>query len=130
MKTLVLLYFLYLEIGGVGQGKVTILALSRYMRLSKSAMKNMLVELAEMGLITVTEKFGNNNYKRYEVSLSVDGQEHLDHNWDAAMVEYRRHVAETIAIINERNSGKYPNTEKKLSKKQAAALLAGQKELF
>jgi hypothetical protein len=130
MKTLVLLYFLYLEIGGAGQGKVTILAIARYMRLSKTAMKKMLVEVAEMGLVDVVEKYGAGDYKKYLISLSADGQGYLDRNFDAAITEYRKHVAETIALINERNSGKYPNTEKRMSKKQAAAIIAGQKELF
>jgi len=130
MNTLVLLYFLYLELGGVGRGKVTILTLSRYMRRSKSQMKIDLVPLAENGLIKVYEEYGGGDYMRYKIALSPQGQEHLDNNWDAAMLAYQKHVAETIAIIKERNSGKYPNTEKKLSKKQAAQLLAGQKELF
>jgi len=129
MKTLVLLYFLYLELGGVGQGKVTILALSRYMRLSKSGMKIMLEKVAEIGYINVYEEFGGGDYKRYKVAINNAGQEHLDNNWDAAQAEYQQHVAETIALIKERNSGKYA-PDKKLSKKQAAQVLAGQKELF
>jgi len=130
MNTLVLLYFLYLELGGVGQGKVTILTLSRYMRRSKSQMKIDLVPLAESGLIKVYEEFGGGDYMRYKIALSPQGQEHLDSNWQAAQTAYQLHVAQTIELIKERNSGKYPNTEKRLSKKQAAQLLAGQKELF
>jgi len=129
MKTLVLLYFLYLELGGVGQGKVTILSLSRYMRLSKSAMKTMLEKVSELGLINVYEEFGGGDYKRYKVSINNAGQQHLDNNWDAAQLQYRQHVAETIALIKEANSGKYA-PDKKLSKKAQAAILAGQKELF
>lgn len=129
MKTLLLLYFLYLELGGAGQGKATILALSRYMRMSKNAMREMLENVAELGLINVYEEYGGGDYKRYKVSLNNAGQEHLDNNWEAVLLEYNRHVAETIALINERNSGKYPS-DKKLSKKQQAAILAGQKELF
>jgi hypothetical protein len=129
MKTLVLLYLLYLELGGVGQGKVTILALSRYMRLSKSGMKDMLEKVSELGLINVYEEFGGGDYKRYKVSINNAGQAHLDNNWEAAQAQYRVHVAETLALINERNSGKYPS-DKKLSKKAQAQLLAGQKELF
>lgn len=130
MKTLVLLYFLYLELGGVGQGKVTILALSRYMRLSKSAMKNMLEKVSEMGLINVYEEFGGGDYKRYKIALNNAGQEHLDANWDAAQAQYQQHVAETIALIKEKNSGKYVNSDKKLGKKAQAQILAGQRELF
>jgi len=130
MNTLVLLYMLYLEIGGVGQGKVTILKLSRYMRRSKSQMKIDLMPLVESGLVKVFEEYGGGDYKRYQVALSNEGMEYLQLNWDAAMSAYQLHVARTIELINERNSGKYPNTEKKLSKKQAAAILAGQKELF
>lgn len=130
MHTLLILYMLYLELGGAGQGKVTILTLARYMRRSKSQMKIDLLPLAESGLIKVYEEFGGGNYKRYKIALSPQGQEYLDENWDAAMLVYQKHVAETIAIIKERNSGKYENTEKRLSKKQIAALAAGQKELF
>jgi len=129
MKTLVLLYMLYLELGGAGQGKVTILTLSRYMRLSKSAMKTMLEKVSELGLINVYEEFGGGDYKRYKVAINNAGQEYLDNNWQAAQAEYAIHVAQTLALINERNSGKYPS-DKKLSKKQQAAILAGQKELF
>jgi len=130
MNTLVLLYFLYLEIGGVGQGKATLLTLSRYMRRSKSQMKIDLLPLVESGLVKVYEEYGGGDYKRYKVALSNEGQAHLDANWEAAMAAYQLHVAQTIALIKERASGKYENTEKRLSKKQAAALLAGQKELF
>jgi len=122
MKTLVLLYMLYLELGGVGQGKITILALSRYMRMSKSSMKDMLEKVSELGLINVYEEFGAGDYKRYKIALNNAGQAHLDENWKAAQVEYRRHVSETIELMKERNSGKYPS-DKKLSKKQ-------QKDLF
>jgi hypothetical protein len=129
MKTLLLLYFLYLELGGVGGGKVTILALSRYMRMSKTAMRDMLIAVDKLGYINVYEEFGKGNYKTYKVALNTAGQEFLDDNWDAVQVEYRRHVAETIAIIKERNSDKYPS-DKKMLKKLQAQLLAGQKELF
>lgn len=129
MKTLVLLYFLYLELGSVGQGKVTILVASRYMRLSKSGMKNMLEKVADMGYINVYEEFGGGDYKRYKIALSVKGQEYLDENWDEARAQYHQHVAETIFLIKEKNSGKYAEY-RKLSKKEVAALEAGQKGLF
>lgn len=129
MKTLVLLYFLYLELGGVGQGKVSILKLSRYMRMSKSSMKKMLIQVERLRYIDVTERYGRNNYKQYEVSLSQFGELYLDDNFASAIEAYRQHVAETIAIINERNSGKYPE-QKPLTKKQKAAKAAGQKELL
>lgn len=129
MKTLLLLYFLYLELGGAGQGKATILALSRYMRMSKTAMRDMLITVDKLGYINVYEEFGKGNYKVYKVALNNAGQDFLDDNWEAVQVEYKRHVAETIMLVNERNSGKYPSG-KKLSKKQQAAILAGQKELF
>jgi hypothetical protein len=129
METLVMLYFLYLELGGVGQGKVTILALSRYMRLSKSGMKNMLEKVAKLGYINVYEEFGGGDYKRYKVALNNAGQAFLDENWDAAQGAYKLHVARTLELIAERNSGKYPS-DKKLSKKLQAQILAGQKELF
>lgn len=126
MKTLVLLYMLYLELGGVGQGKVTILGMSRYMRMSKSGMRDMLEKVADLGYINVYEEYGGGDYKRYKVALNNAGQAHLDENWDAAQVEYRRHVAETLQVISERNSGKYLNTEKRVSKKAAKQALVGQ----
>lgn len=129
MNTLVLLYFLYLELGGVGQGKVTILTLSRYMRLSKSGMKNMLEKVHEIGYVNVYETFGKNNYKVYKVAINSAGQEYLDNNWDAAMTAYKKHVAETIMLINEQNSGKYA-PDKKLTKAQMKQIAAVQKELF
>jgi len=129
MKTLVMLYMLYLELGGAGKGKVTILQLSRYMRLSKTQMKNDLQKVNELGYINVYEQFGKNNYRVYKVSISNDGQQYLEDNWDAAQAEYHKHVAETIALINERNSAKY-SSDKRISKKTASQIIAGQKELF
>ena len=129
MKELVILYMLYLEQGGKGRGKVTILILARYMRLSKPTMKQHLEALSDLGYINVYEEFGGGDYKRYKLSLSPQGQEHLENNWNAAMLEYDKHVSETIALIKERNAGKYP-PDKKLSKKTAKQLLAGQKELL
>lgn len=129
MNTFVLLYFLYLELGGVGRGKVTILTLARYMRMSKSWMKKTLEDVNEIGYINVYEEFGGGDYKRYKVSLNAAGQAYLDDNWQAAQDAYHKHVAETIMLINERARG-ISTSGKKMSKKQAAQLLAGQKELF
>lgn len=129
MNTLVLLYFLYLELGGVGQGKVTILAIARYMRLSKSGMKNMLEKVSELGYINVYEEYGGGNYKKYKVSINNSGQEYLDLNWTAAQEAYKKHVAETIMLMQEKNSGKYA-PDKKLTKAQMKQIAAGQKELF
>jgi hypothetical protein len=92
-------------------------------------MRDMLIAVDKLGYINVYEEFGKGNYKTYKVALNTAGQEFLDDNWDAVQVEYRRHVAETIAIIKERNSDKYPS-DKKMLKKLQAQLLAGQKELF
>lgn len=129
MNTLVLLYFLYLELGGVGRGKVTILTIARYMRMSKSGMKDVLEKVNELGYINIYEEFGGGDYKRYKVSLNASGQEYLDSNWQAAQDAYHKHVAETIMLINERARG-VSDSGKKMSKKQAAQILAGQKELF
>lgn len=129
MDTLVLLYMLYLELGGVGQGKVTILKLSRYMRVSKSGMKLFLEKVNELGYINVYEVSGAGNYMVYKASINNAGQAYLDANWDAAREAYHKHVAETVAIINMRASGQLPSG-KKMSKKAVQQLLAGQKELF
>lgn len=129
MKTFVLLYLLYLELGGVGQGKVTILTLARWMRMSKTSMKEMLKKVDELGYINVYEDIGAGNYRRYRVAINNAGQAYLDDNWDAAQAEYHLHVAETMMLINERARGA-STSGKKLSKKAQAQLLAGQKELF
>lgn len=129
MDTLILLHFLYLELGGVGHGKVTILAMSRYMRLSKSGMKLMLEKVAELGYINVYEEFGGGDYRRYKVALNNAGQEYLDVNWEDAQIAYQKHVAETIAIMKERNNSKQSNG-RKLTTVEMKQIVAGQKLLF
>lgn len=126
MKELVLLYYLYLSWGSVGQGKVSILELARWMRKSKTQMREDIFKLAEMNLIDV--HVVQTAQKKYFVSLSTAGQTHLDDNHKEAYQAYRLHVAETIALIKERG---YSSKESRhLSKKEIRSIAAGQKGLF
>jgi DNA-binding MarR family transcriptional regulator len=126
VKELVLLYYLYLAWGSVGQGKVSILELSRWMRKSKTQMKEDIFKLADMGLIDL--HVVQSAQKKYFVSLSVAGQTHLSDNHKEAYQAYRLHVAETISLIKQRGySDKQPQ---RLSKKEIRAIAAGQKGLF
>jgi len=126
VKELVLLYYLYLAWGSVGQGRVSILELARWMRKSKTQMREDIFKLAEMNLIDV--HVVQTAQKKYFVSLSTAGQTHLDDNHKEAYQAYRLHVAETIALIKERG---YSSKESRhLSKKEIRSIAAGQKGLF
>jgi len=110
----------------VGQGKVSILELARWMRKSKTQMREDIFKLAEMNLIDV--HVVQTAQKKYFVSLSTAGQTHLDDNHKEAYQAYRLHVAETIALIKERG---YSSKESRhLSKKEIRSIAAGQKGLF
>lgn len=120
---------IYLSWGTTGQGRVSILELSRYMRRSKSQMRIEVFSLANENLVDVIEVFSAAGSKKLLVQLSAAGDDFLMSNFDAAIAQYHQHVAETIALINERASeAKY--APRKLTKKQRDAIAAGQKEMF
>lgn len=129
MNTLLYLYLIYLSWGTEGQGRVSILEMSRYLRLSKTETRSRMFEMAKQDYVEIIETFSEKNSKKLYVQLATIGEEFLMQNYDAAIDAYHLHVAETIAAIKERNA-EQPFTPKKLTKKQLAAIEAGQKELF
>jgi len=125
MKTLVMLYLIYLSWGTVGQGRVSFLEMARYLRRSKTQTKNDLLKLARDGLVDVTMFYSDAGAKKYFAQLSPQGDDYLMRNFDAAILQYHEHVASIIAEINERNAG-LQHAPKKLSKKSIEAALNGQ----
>lgn len=128
MKTLVMLYMIYLSWGTVGAGRVSFLEMARYLRRSKTQTKNDLLKLASDGLVDVVALYSDAGAKKYFAQLTEKGDEFLMNNFDAAVLQYHEHVAMVIADIQARDNG----TEfapKKMSKKAIEATLAGQLKL-
>jgi len=129
MNTLLILYLIYLSWGTEGQGRVSLLEMSRYLRCSKQHMRNQAFKLADTGLIEIIEVFTEAGSKKLYLQLSNIGHDFLMQNFDAAIDAHHAHVAETILVIQARakEAQFFP---RKLSKKQRQAIEAGQKELF
>lgn len=129
MNTLLYLYLIYLSWGGEGQGRVSILEMARYLRISKTEARSRMFELAKMDYVEVIETYSDKGSKKLYLELAQAGQDLLMENYDAAIDAYHLYVAETVEAIKARNKEKM-STPKKLSKKQLAQIEAGQKELF
>jgi len=129
MNILLILYLIYLSWGTVGQGRVSLLGMSRYLRCSKTHMRNIALKLAQDGLIELIETFTDAGSKKIYMQLSAQGDDFLMQNFDAAIDTYHKHVAETIAVINAR-AKEASHAPRKMSKKELAQIAAGQKELF
>lgn len=125
MKTLVMLYLLYLSWGTVGQGRVSFLEMARYLRRSKTQTKNDLLKLASDGLVDVMALYSDAGAKKYYVQLSDVGDAYLMQNFDAAILQYHEHVAMVIADIQAANKGNI-YAPKRMNKKELAAIAAGQ----
>lgn len=129
MKTLLILYLIYLSWGTAGQGRVSLLEMSRYLRNSKTTMRKTAFALADDGLIDVIETFTDKGSKKLFMQLTDVGNAYLMHNFEAAQGQYHVHVAETVEAIK----AKYKQGEfapRELSKRERDAYLAGQKEMF
>jgi predicted ArsR family transcriptional regulator len=129
VNTLLILYLIYLSWGTAGQGRVSFLELSRYLRKSKSGVRLDMANLSDEGLVEVVMTFTFGGGNKYYVSLSDKGQDFLMANFDAARDAYHQHVAETILVIKARaKDGMYE--PRKLSKKEVRAIEAGQIGMF
>lgn len=129
MNTLLVLYLVYLSWGTVGQGRVSILEMSRYLRCSKTHCRKLMFGMANDGLIDVIETISDAGSKKLFVQLSAQGDDFLMLNFDSAVAAYHEHVANTIEAIKARyRDGEY--SPKKLSRKQREAIEAGQKGMF
>lgn len=129
MNTLLILYLVYLSWGTVGQGRVSLLDISRYLRCSKTHMRKIAFKMADDGLIEIIETISGRGSRKLFMQLSNAGNDFLMLNFDAAVDSHHRHVALTVEAMKRsyEESGSAP---KKLSKKQLEAIEAGQKELF
>lgn len=129
MNTLLVLYLIYLSWGTAGQGRVSILEMARYLRISKTNCRKRMFGLADDNMVEVIETFSDAGSKKLYVSLSEHGTNFLMENFDASQAAYHLHVAETILAIKAKyNDSEY--TPRKLSKRERDALAAGQKEIF
>lgn len=129
MNTLLILYLVYLSWGTAGQGRVSFLEMSRYLRCSKTHMRKVAFELADSGFIEVIETRSVAGSRKLYLQLSEAGDDFLMKSFDSAQAAYQEHVARTIEAIKAR----YQESEyapKTLTKKQREAIAAGQKEMF
>lgn len=129
MEQLVVLYFIDLTFGSVGQGRVSIHDLARWFRVAKPTAKRFMDKMVDDGLVVahrISAKVGHGFIIKY--AMTADGKVHLDDHYEAAYQLYRIHVARILAAIEaeKRETPEY----RKLSKKERAAIEAGQKELF
>lgn len=128
METLVILYYLYLSYGTVGQGECSILELSRWLRQSKKTMILTMEKLIEMGLAEKRRKFSKTGRSwQWMYRMTELGQEHLDNNHRAAYDAYKHQVATLIADMQAENAKPIPKPLSRRAKRQEKA---GQKRLF
>lgn len=129
MEYLVILYFIDLTYGSVGQGRVSRQDLATWLMKSKPTVAKIMEKMIEAGLVkqhNVSALKGHGFIVKY--SMTADGKRYLDENFDAAYQQYRIHVAKVLAAIEERN--KETPEYRKLSAKEKRQIEAGQRELF
>lgn len=127
METLVILYFIYLASGTIGQGKVSVLDIARWMRTTKPTVKKHMDKLLEIGFVRCEIQYSNGKEYRWLYSLGIAGNEHLDEFRSQAYDLYRIHVEKTIQAIKaaNRHSENAP-----ITKRQSKRESAGQKRLL
>lgn len=125
MNTLLILYLIYLSWGTVGQGRVSFLEMARYLRKSKSGVKNDLIYLASEGLVEIITMISDAGAKKYFVQLSAKGDDYLMQNFDSAVLKYHEHVAMVIQEVKEA-SKLLPYEPRKMTRKEAKQIAAGQ----
>jgi len=128
MEILVVLYFIDLTYGSVGQGRVSVNDLARWFRVSKPTVVKFVAKMIENGLVIqhrISAKTGHGFMLKY--SMTVLGKEHLDNHYDAAYDLYRIQVAKILAAIE---ADKEPPEYRKLSAYEKRQIEAGQKELL
>ena len=128
MENLAMLYFIYLSWGcGRAGGKVSILDIARWMRMSKPTAKKDLDAMVESGHLGREIQYRNGREYRWNYWLTDVGQMYLDNHSQAAYDAYRIQVARTIEAIKASNN---PVEIQPITKKQARQELAGQKKLL
>jgi len=128
MEILVVLYFIDLTFGSVGQGRVSVHDLARWFRVSKPTVVKFVAKMIESGLVSqhrISAKTGNGFVIKY--SMTREGKELLHKHYDAAYDLYRIQVAKILAAIE---ACKETPEYRKLSAYEKRQIEAGQKELF
>jgi hypothetical protein len=128
MKTLLMLYMIYLSWGTVGQGRVSFLEMSRYLRRSKTQTKNDLLKLASDGLVDIITLYSDAGAKKHFVQLTSFGDDYLMLNFDAAQLQYHEHVMFVISEI-QLAASQAEYVPKRMGKKEIKAIQAGQQKL-
>lgn len=128
MEYLVILYFIDLTFGAVGQGRVSRNDLATWLMKSKPTVTKIMDKMIDSGLVkrhNVSALKGHGFIVKY--SMTTEGKEYLDNNYPSAYEAYRIQVARVLAAIE----AKKPEPEyRKLSAKEKRQIEAGQKELF
>lgn len=127
MENLIILYFIYLSSGVIGQSKVSILDIARWMRTTKPTVKKRLDTLVGVGYLDKFVKYSNGKPYRWSYAMTDKGQEYLDSVRDEAYQAYKMHVAKTIEAIKASSKA----TEiAPITKKQAKQESNGQKRML
>jgi len=129
LEILVVLYFIDLSFGSVGQGRVSLYELARWSRTTKPTVEKFMKKMVADGLVErheISAKVGHGFIIKY--GMTVDGKNHLDNHYEAAYELYRIHVAHVLAAI-EVARNEVPEY-RKITKRERAAIEAGQKELL
>jgi hypothetical protein len=129
MEYLVILYFIDLTFGSVGQGRVSRQDLATWLMKSKPTIAKIMQKMIDARLVNehrVSALKGHGFIVKY--SMTVEGKRYLDENFDAAYQQYRIHVAKVLQVIedNRKESSEY----RKLTAKEKRQIEAGQKEMF
>lgn len=129
METLVVLYFIDLTYGAVGQGSVSLLDLSKWCLVSKPTALEFMRKMEKGGLVKIHEVSAKRGHGFiYKFTMTHEGKVYLDDNYPSAYELYRIQVARIIEAIKVRNRGH--DEHPMLSPKERRQLAAGQKGLF
>lgn len=129
MELLVVLYFIDLTFGSVGQGRVSRNDLARWFRVSKPTVAKFMNKMVDDGLVNqhnVSARKGHGFIIKY--SMTRDGKYHLDNHFEAAYDLYKIQVVRVMEAIKAQNASSVEYG--KLSAKEKRQIEAGQKELF
>jgi DNA-binding PadR family transcriptional regulator len=129
METLVVLYFIDLTFGSVGQGRVSRNDLARWFRVSKPTVTKFMDKMADDGLVEIIQVSSKRGLQfEIKYAMTADGKSHLDNHYVAAYDLYHIQVAKILAAIE---LGKNEEPEyRKITAKERRQLEAGQKELL
>lgn len=129
MEKLVVLYFIDLTFGSVGQRSVSLLDLSKWCMVSKPTALLFMRDMEEKGLVTIHKISTLRGHGFvYKFTMTVSGKLWLDDNYASAYELYRIHVTHIIETIKRRKSGH--DEHPMLSAKEKRQLAADQKGLF